>query len=228
MNCILIDDDPISRTEIEHLVKRTSSLNLVASCSSAMEGFNLIESQPVDLLFLDVMMPGMTGLDLMKVLPEHKVQVILMTVEKEYAVEAFNYDVVDFLVKPVSEERFLKAVSKARNNHSNSQVRSNYEYVFVKVNSVLQKINTNDIFYIEAVGDYVAIHTSAQRFVVHSTMKSILDKLSATDFLRVHNSFIVRIDKIASIEDNSIVINKKLIPMSRTRKNELMEKLNLI
>jgi len=231
MNCLIVDDDNISRSEAEQLVKKISSLNLVASCSNALEAFNAIKTKKIELIFLDVMMPGMSGLELIKSLSNDRPQVILMTSEKNYAVEAFNYDVTDFLVKPLSEERFLRAVSKVKNNHQGNgqgKVEANTDFIFVKVDSVLVKINTADILYIEAVGDYVSIHTTSSRYVVHSTMKSILDKLSLQHFLRVHNSFIVRLDKISSIEDNSIIINKNLIPLSRLRKNELMERLNLL
>src|SRR5207249_963261 len=140
-----------------------------------------------------------------------------------------NYDVTDFLVKPISEERFLKAVRKAINNHKGSVAEANSDFIFVKVDSVLVKINLKEILFVESLGDYVAIHTSSAKQVVHSTMKSILEnKLPPNDFLRVHNSFIVRLDKITSIEDNTIIVQKHLIPLSRTQRTKLMERLNLL
>ena len=228
MNCLIVDDDKIVRTEVEHMVSKLPFLKLVGSVSKAMEAFNILSTEPIDLVFLDVMMPEMNGLELMKTLHDRKPQVILMTSEKKYAVDGFNFDAVDFIVKPIGEERFLKAVSKAKNNFENKKTVPKPEYLFIKVDSVLTKINVNDILYIEALADYAAIHTMTAKFIVHSTMKSIMDKLPPDDFLRVHNSYIVRLDKISSIEDNTIIINKKFIPVSRPHREQLMGRLKML
>jgi two-component system, LytTR family, response regulator len=228
MNCLIVDDDKIVRTEVEHMVSKLPFLKLVGSCSKAMEAFNILSTEPIDLVFLDVMMPEMNGLELMKTLHERKPQVILMTSERKYAVDGFNFDAVDFIVKPIGEERFLKAVSKAKNNFESKRTVPKAEYLFVKVDSVLTKINVTDILYIEALADYAAIHTMTTKYIVHSTMKSIMDKLPQDDFLRVHNSYIVRLDKISSIEDNTIIINKKFIPVSRPHREQLMSRLKML
>jgi DNA-binding LytR/AlgR family response regulator len=229
MNCIIVDDDDIIRIEVEQLVKQTPFLNLSGSFSSPKEGLDFSTSHNPDIIFLDIMMPEMSGLEFIQFLQKQSPQIILMTAEKDYAVEAFNYNVTDFLVKPISHERFIKAVAKAKNifDHSgNGSVTS--KFIFAKVNSELIKINTDEILYIEAVGNYISIHTSSARHIVHTTMKSILEKISEKDFIRVHQSYIVRVDKIAHIEGNSIIIDKKLIPLSRSYKEELMSRLNLI
>lgn len=229
MQCLIVDDDKISRKEIEHFVKKSVFLKLVAKCSSAGEAFNIIQSNHIDLLFLDVMMPGMSGLELMNSLKDPKPQVILMTMEKEYAVDAFNYDVTDFLVKPVSEARFLQAVAKAKNLHDHNGKESNQqEHIFIKVNLNLVKLNAHDILYIEALENYVSICTAAGKHTIRSTMKSITDKLSPRDFVRVHHGYVVRIDKISGIEGSTIIINKNFIPFSRRYRDDLMSRLNLL
>ncbi|HLG35088.1 MAG TPA: LytTR family DNA-binding domain-containing protein [Bacteroidia bacterium] len=229
MQCLIVDDDKISRAEIQHFVKKSVLLKLVASCASALEAFNIIESNHIDLLFLDVMMPGMNGLELMKSLKNRKPQVILMTMEKNYAVEAFNYDVTDFLVKPVSEARFLQAVAKAKNLHDQNWKESNpQKQIFIKVNSKLMKIDTHDILYIEALENYVSIYTAASKHTIRSSLKTIMDKLSPKDFVRVHNSYLVRLDKITGIEGSTIIVGKHFVPYSRGYKDELMSRLNLL
>lgn len=229
MQCLIVDDDKITRAEIGHFVKKSVFLKLVASCSSAMEAFNIIASNQIDLLFLDVMMPGMSGLELMNALKDSKPQVILMTMEKKYALDAFNYDVTDFLVKPVSEERFLQAAAKAKKLHDNSGKELNlHQQIFIKVNTNLVKLNAHDILYIEALENYVSIYTATGKHTIRSTMKSITDKLSPHDFVRVHHGYVVRIDKISGIEGSTIIINKNFIPLSRSYKDELMSRLNLL
>jgi two-component system, LytTR family, response regulator len=229
MNCIIVDDDDITRMEVERLVSKTPFLKLIKSCSGAIEAYNIISERPIDLVFLDVMMPEMSGLDLMKSFYKEQPQVILMTLNKDFALEAFDYDVTDFLMKPISEDRFFRAVAKAKrvydNEHKNGEPKS---YIFAKVDTLLVKINTKDILYIEATGNYISVYTDKERFVIYSTMKTIMEKLPEKDFMRVHLSFIVRIDKISQVDGNTIIINRKLIPVSRTYKEHLNEKLNLI
>ena len=229
MNCLIVDDDDITRMEVEKLVAKTPFLNLIKSCSAAMEAFNVISQESIDLIFLDVMMPEMTGLELMKSLYKERPHVILMTLNKEFALEAFDYDVTDFLVKPISEDRFFKAVAKAKRIFDNENKNSiSKPFIFAKVDTLLVKINTKDILYIEATGNYISVYTDKDRFVIYNSMKTMMEKLPEKDFVRVHLSFIVRIDKISQVDGNHIVINRKLIPISRKYKDELNEKLNLI
>jgi DNA-binding LytR/AlgR family response regulator len=229
MNCIIVDDDDLTRMEVEQLVKQTPFLNLIGKFSNAKEAFEFCTTNRPDLIFLDIMMPEMSGLEFIQYLKDQRPEIILMTVEKDYAVEAFNYNVTDFLVKPISQERFIKAVAKAKNQHDHSKNESaGSKFIFAKVNSDLIKINTDDILFIEAIGNYISIHTSSARHVVHTTMKAILDKISEKDFIRVHQSYIVRVDKIIHIEGNTIIIDKKMIPISRSYREDLMSRLNLI
>jgi DNA-binding LytR/AlgR family response regulator len=172
----------------------------------------------------------MTGLEFIKTLSASRPEVILITSNKEFAAEAFEYDVTDFLVKPVSYERFLKAVSKAKRNFDKKGTTINTidDHIFIKVSSRFIKLELKNILYIEALADYVTIYTSTDKYTIHSTMKGIESSLPGNDFARVHNSYIVRLDKIQSIEDNSISVGKSTIPVSRTRLKPLMQRLKLM
>ena len=230
MNCIIVDDDDMMRIDLEHKIRQTMFLNLVGVCSNAVEAANRVMSGNVDLIFLDVMMPGMTGMDFIKTLDTSRPEVIMITSNKDFAVEAFEYDVTDFLIKPVSFERFLKAVTKAKRNFDKKGTTINTvdDHIFIKVASRFVKLELKNIQYIEALADYVTIHTATEKFTIHSTMKGIEQTLPAGDFARVHNSFIVRLDKIAAIEDNSISVNKTTIPVSRNRFKPLIQRLKLV
>ncbi|MDF2437629.1 MAG: two component transcriptional regulator, LytTR family [Bacteroidota bacterium] len=230
MNCIIVDDDEMIRLDLEEKIRQTMTLNLVASCSSAIEASGLVLSRNIDLIFLDVMMPGMTGMEFMRTLSASRPEVIMITSNKEFAAEAFDYDVTDFLIKPVSYERFLKAVTKAKRNFDKKGTSINTidDHIFIKVSSRFIKLELKNIQYIEALADYVTIYTSTDKYTIHSTMKGIESTLPANEFARVHNSFIVRIDKILAIEDNLITIHKTTIPVSRNRLKPLMQRLKLI
>jgi DNA-binding LytR/AlgR family response regulator len=230
MNCIVVDDDEMIRIDLEEKIRQTMMLNLVGSCSSAMEASNLVMTQSIDLIFLDVMMPGMSGIEFIKTLSASRPEVIMITSNKDFAAEAFDYDATDFLVKPVTYDRFLKAVSKAKRNFDKKGTTINTidDHIFIKVASRFIKLELKKIQYIEALADYVTIFTDSEKYTIHSTMKGIEATLPANDFARVHNSYIVRLDKIAAIEDNSITVNKSTIPVSRNKFKPLMQRLKLI
>lgn len=230
MNCIIVDDDELIRIDLEEKIRQTMTLNLVASCSNALEASNLVMTQNIDLIFLDVMMPEMTGLEFIKTLSASRPELIMITSNKEFAAEAFDYDVTDFLVKPVAYDRFLKAVSKAKRNFDKKGTTINTidDHIFIKVSSRFVKLELKNIQYIEALADYVTIHTATDKYTIHSTMKGIEGALPVKDFARVHNSYIVRLDKITAIEDNSISVNRTTIPVSRNRFKPLIQRLKLI
>lgn len=228
MNSIIVDDDEITQAVIESFSEKTNILQVVKKCSNAIEASEVLMKEKIDLMFLDVMMPDMTGIELLKNFDGHKPQVIMITSEKNFASDAFDLDVTDFLVKPVTFPRFMKAVLKAKKIFDHQKNPPTDENIFVKVNSRLVKINPKDIFLIEAQADYVAVHTPTKRYIVHSSMKSIENKLSSNDFIRVHNSFIARVDMITEIEDGTIVVNKKIVPVSRAHRKALMNKLKLL
>ena len=233
MRCLIVDDDKIVRELLSEFVAMRSGLELVASCEDAIEASNLLRAEKVDLIFLDMEMPGMSGLDLVKSLTDRP-QIVVISGEKKYAVDAFDEELTDYVVKPVSYARFLKAVERAEKRiESAPQIEEtdsgeNPDVVFVKVNGRLVKIKLAEIKWIEAQGDYVLIQTIENSYLVLTTMKSILARLPENQFARSHRKFIVRIDAIEDIEDMSIVIGRKLIPVGASHKKNLMEKLNTI
>jgi len=228
MKCIVVDDDKISRELICECIKEAEDLVLATVCKNAMEASNFLANNEVDLIFLDVEMPKMSGLDLLKSL-NHKPQVILITAKEKYAVEAFEYEVTDYLVKPVNQSRFLKALQKVRVKNKPSQIESvNGGNIFIKVDSELINLNTTEILWIEALGDYVNFITPTKKYVVLSTMKNIETKLPPKEFARVHRSYLVRIDKIKKISEDIILVENKLIPVSKSYKKELLERLTTL
>ena len=229
MNCLIVDDEELIRKIMETLISKTPFLKLIKSCSSAVEASQILMKEKIDLIFLDVEMPEMSGFDLIKIIPDPKPQIIMITSNREYAPDAFDFNVTDFIVKPINQERFLKAVAKAKKIADSNFASGLADHdIFVKVNSLLVKLNTRDILYIESLADYIIIHTDSARYTVHHTMKGIETKLPSGYFMRVHNSFIVRLDKIINIDENLIVIQDKLIPISRANKSELMNRLKVI
>ena len=230
MNCIIIDDEEMSRNAMKHLVAQIPFLNLCGVCNDVKEAQGLLNNSQIDLMLLDVEMPDINGLDFIKGLKKHPLT-ILATSNKEYAIEAFEYNVIDYLVKPISLDRFFKAIAKAKEIFDNSQQTLdslNKEYVFIKSNGTLIKIAIKDILWLEALGDYVTINTAEKKYTIHSTMKSIEKKLPPQVFVRVHRSFIVSLDNISSIDDHTIIINKQLIPIGAIYKENLTKKLNLL
>ena len=229
MKCLVVDDDELSRGILEDLISDTSSLELVASCDDPIKAFNILKECKIDLLFLDIEMPKMDGISMLKALSPLP-QVILVTSHDEYAVESYEYDVTDFVKKPISTARFLKAVEKAnkRFNTDASLFTTKGETIFIKSDSKLVQINTHKIFWIEALGNYMRVITEDGKYTILSTMKDVANKLPSDEFVRVHRSFIVRLDKIESIEDNYIVINNNQINIGKAYKEGLSGKLNLL
>jgi DNA-binding LytR/AlgR family response regulator len=227
MRCMIVDDDILSRSIIKHFIENTNFLTLAHSCESAIEAANILKTEQIDIMYLDVEMPEMTGLELLETL-DKPVEVILITSAKDYAVEAFEYKVTDYLVKPIEYSRFLKASIKAKENIELFSKGDSKDHFYIKTDSKIVKINFKDLLYIEALADYVIINTTSNKFIVHSTMKSLEQKLPLHDFVRVHRSYIVNVNKIESIEDLSINIDKKIIPIGASYKENFMSRLNFL
>jgi DNA-binding LytR/AlgR family response regulator len=226
MKCIIVDDNEVARAAVKHCVEKTPFLTLVGVCTNPIDALEIIKHEKPDLLLLDVEMPEMSGIDFIKTFRDIP-QVILITSKKEYAAEAFDFNVTDYIIKPVEYPRFLKAVNKAKEmQDALKQENPESSELFIKVDNRYVHINLKDINVVEALADYVHIYTDKQRYTVLSTMKAIEDKLPNKDFIRVHRSFIVRIDKIKEIDDHTIVIADKHIPVSRNQKEPLMNMLN--
>lgn len=231
MKCLIVDDNTMARMAMKQLVKQVKDLELVQECADAMEAYNAISEKQVDLLFLDIEMPGMSGLDLIRNLGNKKPLIIFTTAKKDYAVEAFELNVVDYLVKPVSPARFLQAIEKVNEAFASNKQEVKLEgqaFVFVKDNGVLKRVNVDDILFLEAMGDYVKVHTSQKFHVLHSTLKAIEEKLPPSKFIRVHRSYIISINKIDSIQDGVIAIGKSTIPVADTYRSALNKRINLL
>lgn len=229
MNCIIIEDDELVRHSLETLIKETEFLHLVKSCTKTSEAANILKKEDIDIIFLDVKLPGKNGVEFINTIDLNRTQVIMITADKSSAVDAFNMDACDFILKPITRPRLLKAIYKAQRILSiNEQNSNNIDALYVKVNSVLKRVDMAEILYIEAMADYLTIYTATQKFVLKSTMKNIMSKLPIKGFIRVHNSFIININKVTSIEEANVLIGKKVIPISRNKRKGLMTSLNLL
>ena len=235
MVCIVVDDDITARLIIKKLCSSLKEVSVFKEFSSAIEAIKYLNSNDVDLIFLDIHMPSFSGFDFIETLKSPP-KIILTTSDKNFALQAFEYKcVVDYLVKPIAKERFDKSLDKVTSliktiNSSDVINTSNDDssFIYVSVDRRLVKINIPEICYIEAKGDYISIKTENKNYLVHSTLKKIEDKLPLSLFIKIHRSFIINISEIVDIEDNSVVIQKSVIPISRSNKSELMRRLNLL
>ena len=227
-DCIIVDDEKMSQKIIEELIKKTDFLNLLDICGNAIEASKVLANKDIDIMFLDVEMPEMTGLELISTLKK-KPYIILITAKENYAVDAFEFDVVDYIVKPAQYSRFLKAINKVKELASQSgQVESDDNNIFIKTSSKIVNLDVTTILYFEAMGDYVNIKTKDNKYVIHSTMKQLEEKLADRDFIRVHRSFIVGIKHIKDIEEGTLLVGEKIIPIGNSYKQNLMKRLNII
>jgi len=238
MRCIAIDDEPLALDLLEDNIKQVPYLELVGRCRNAFEAIQLIqkekaESRNIDLLFLDIQMPGITGVQFLKSLVTNPM-VIFITAYEQYALEGFELNVIDYLLKPVSFERFLKACNRAHELHQLKNAPQQApaqvvleEHFFVNAEYSLVKIRYNDILYIEGLKDYIKIYlaTQSRPVITRMTMKGIEEKLSALPFMRVHKSFIVSLNKIESIRNLKISIGTHQIPVSEQFSEELMRRI---
>lgn len=230
LTTIVIDDDAIARKSLEHLCGKSSQVALIKSFEDAPAALKYLASEKVSLIILDVEMPGMTGLeflDELTLLPH----IIINSSKASYAYDAFEYDVVDFLKKPVSQTRFLKAIQKVvdfeQRLHTTAHLSIEKE-LYIKSDKKYIRLAYDDILYFENVGDYVKVISTKGVFIIYGALKAIDEKISNPRLLKVHRSFIVNMDKIKDIEENSIVIDKKVIPVSRAHKPNLMKSLNIL
>lgn len=222
LKCIITDDEPIARKGLQNYVERIDFLELVGVCEDAIQLNNQLKSQQADLLFLDIEMPYMTGIELLNSL-SNPPKVIITSAYAEYAIKGYDLEVSDYLLKPISFDRFLKAVNKVYDQLISSQTPVVQDYLFVKTSLKLEKIRFNDMRFIEGVENYVAIYTSDEKIITHTTLRTILQKLPPERFVQVHKSYLVNIDKIDSIEGNLLGIGKNKIPLSRTYKETALE-----
>jgi len=231
MNKVLIvDDNKVIRLMLSEMLKKIDDVELVGECEAAIEARSFLSKHEVDILLLDVEMPGMTGLELLKLLPE-KPATILITAKTGYAIEAFELNVIDYIVKPIAISRVMLAMEKAKEllAMKNTQLNDiNREQIFIKDNKVIRKILLTDINWLESKGDYVKINTTDKQYIIHSTLKNMEEKLPAADFVRIHRGFLIPVSKIDYIEDGVAFVMGTAMPVSETYKNDLLKKLRLI
>ena len=229
LHCIIVDDEPAARKGIEEEIKEIGFLKIVGTAENAFQANELITKENPDLIILDIQMPKISGLELLKSL-HHPPMAILITAYAEYALEGFNLDVIDYLVKPVRFERLLKACNKARDffemkKNTGSPTARHLEYFFIKADNKYEKILMKELLFVEAADNYVIIHTNEKSFITYLTLKNMEEYLQGDNFVKVHKSFIVALDKINSIELNQLTIGKKSIPVSRSLKDGLLSKI---
>ncbi|MBT4472259.1 LytTR family DNA-binding domain-containing protein [Flavobacteriaceae bacterium] len=226
LNCAVVDDSTLQRLSIVKLIENHQSLNLVAQYNNAIEAKEGIATSDIDLIFLDIEMPILSGFDLLDDLTA-KPQIIFVTGKTKYAFKAFDYDAIDYLRKPISKERFLNAVHKAVTNYKlkNEEGFDEEDFIFVKSNLKKRKVFLNELRYIEALGDYVKMVTEHDSLVVLSTMKAFEALLPKDRFLRIHKSYIVNLDKVIRYNSKVIELEKEELPLSRNRKTDLVQAL---
>ena len=237
MNCIIIDDEATARAIIAQLCSNVKELTILEQFPNAIQAIKYLNQNEIDLIFLDIHMPDFTGFDFIETL-KNPPKIILTTSDPNFAIQAFEYDcIVDYLVKPISPDRFQKAIQKAKDKPNKSIISSNSSEkvettsgndLYVNIDRRLIKIDIPSIYLIEAKGDYINVKTEDKNYTVHSTLKKIEDKLPDNLFLKVHRSYIINIKKIVDIEDNSVLIKRDVIPVSRSNRPELMKRLNLL
>lgn len=231
IKCLIIDDEPLAQDVIENFIATMPILKLVGKCDNAIEAITFLHHNHVDLLFLDLNMPGLSGLDMLKTLTKAP-KVILTTAYSEYALESYEYGVVDYLLKPIKLERFIRSVNKVvellsvpvRNEEEKMDTHS--ATVFIKDDQVAYQLNAENILYVEAFGNYLKVHTSGKVYVTRETMHDIEKKLPGNLFMRVHKSYIVNFSKIQSISGNRVFIQDQEIPIGEMFKLALKQKIN--
>ena len=228
ISCLIVEDEPLARNLLTEYVSKVPYLNLVKACSGPFEAMEVLRNNPVDLLFLDVQMPELTGIAFLKSL-QKKPLVILTTAYSQYAIEGYELDITDYLLKPITFERFLKAVDKVSQRMSGNQTITEKpaepapDFIFVKDGTKLVKIRWNDILYVEGLKDYVTIHTRTQKVISLQRLKVLEEQLPADKFIRVHNSFIVALDAIDSVHKDKIQIGQAQVPIGDTYKKSFRE-----
>ncbi|CAM1355362.1 MULTISPECIES: LytR/AlgR family response regulator transcription factor [Tenacibaculum] len=236
MNCIVIDDELMSRMILKKVSEQVEGLKLVGEFSNAIQAIKFLNNNKVDAIFLDIHMPDFTGFDLIQTLKDPP-KIVLTTSDRNFAVEAFEYDfVVDYIVKPIELERFKKSVEKIiaaieKDNNVKPVKKdqpTDVNTLYVNIDRRLVKIDIPSIYVVEAKGDYIKVKTEEKNYIVHSPLKKIEEKLPSESFLKVHRSYIINTNEIIDIEDNSVLIKQDVIPVSRSNRNELKRRLNLL
>ena len=233
MNALVIDDNKIARTSMLQLAGKVPDLHVVGECASALEAWELLRSQQVDLLLLDIEMPGMSGLELIKNLDDRNRRplIIFVSSKREYAVDAFDLNVVDYLVKPVTPARFMQAIARAMEiaKSDDEEVKlKDDEFIFVRDSNIVRRLSLDNILYAEAMGDYVKLYTPEKFYAIHTTLRAVEERLPAARFLRVHRSYLVAVDKIDTVDGGALVVNGKPVPVADAYRAALNKRMNIL
>jgi DNA-binding LytR/AlgR family response regulator len=224
IKCVITDDEPIARKGLQGYIDKIDFLELTGICEDAIQLTSLLKQQSVDLLFLDIEMPYITGIDFLKNTPQAP-KVVFTTAYEQYAIKGYELDILDYLLKPISFDRFLKSANKAYDYFASQQTSSN-NYLFIKTDNKLEKINFADLLFVEAMENYVALYMGDKKLITHSTLKALQEKLPPGQFIQPHKSYIVNMKCIQSIEGNILHVEGKYqIPISKYQKEEIMEKI---
>jgi len=223
LRCLLVDDEPLAREGLAQYIQKVPFLELVGTCSNAFEAIDQLQNNHIDLLFLDIQMPDLTGLEFVNAFRQLPA-IIFTTAHREYAVEGFELDAVDYLLKPFSFNRFLKAVQKVKLTNSLGAGEP-VDHIFIKSDGHFIRIQFRDILFIESAKDYVFIHTAAARYMALLSLKHLEERLPTEQFLRVHRSFIIPLDKVSKIEGNLLHIQSHRIPISRSLAEAVHQKI---
>jgi DNA-binding LytR/AlgR family response regulator len=226
IRCIIVEDEQLAQHVIQSHLKKTPDLELVATCNNALEAMEVLNSHEIDLIFLDIQLPGMTGLNFLRALQDPPL-VVLTTAYSEYALESYEFNVIDYLLKPISFERFSKAVSKITDgslfaNPAKERLLAAPDYIFIKCNSKFYKVNFADIIYIEGMKDYLKIHTREFKLVTHQTMGDMEKILPERQFIRIHRSYIISVAHIRSVYGNCVEMQNDSLPVGNIYKDKLM------
>lgn len=231
MNALIVDDSTIARTTIRHLAGKVGDIEVVAECADAMKAYEMLQIKPVDLLLLDIEMPGMSGLELTQNLGHKRPVIIFITSKREYAADAFDLNVADYIIKPVTAPRFMRAIEKAKeilaSNREEVGVKGD-EFIFIRDSNVVRRLKLDNILYGEAMGDYVKLYTSERFYAIHATLKAVEDRLPSSRFMRVHRSFLVAVDKIDTLDGGALIVGGKALPVADTFRAALNKRMNIL
>lgn len=237
MNCIIVDDEAAARAIVSQLCSEVPDLDVIEEFQNAIEAIKFLNQNEVDIIFLDIHMPGFSGIDFIQTL-KNPPKIVMTTSDTEFAIASYEYEaIVDYLVKPITRDRFEKCMQKVRKAKTSAppasmgngeKEQAGTENLYINIDRRLIKLKYAEILLIEAKGDYINIKTEGKDYLVHTTLKNIHDKLPEDRFLQIHRSFIINFNKIVDIEDNSVLIEKSVLPISRSKRPELMRRLNLL
>jgi len=226
INCLVVDDEPIARQGLLEHIQQIDFLYAVAECKDAPEAAMWLQKKPVDLIFLDIQMPRITGIEFLKNLSSPPL-IVFTTAYPDYAIEGFELDVLDYLLKPISFSRFLKTAMKAQ-DYLVKEKRSTEtadEYFFIKANQKLEKIKMADVLYIEAMSNYIIVHTKQKKYVAYLTFKGMEEKLPNKLFIRIHKSFLVSVNAIQTIDISEVKLENCTLPISKSYREEVMNRI---